>query len=132
MLCEILGGRWCHDLDFGGRRRVKFGPIEAHLDGVVFDSEKKVVCAVQIESRNPTQIRGAILDLALHSAPKKLFIWDRKNANNKTVDECRSYCEAIWKRLGPINPGELEIVILDRNGRALVVSALQRLGIGCE
>ncbi len=44
-------------------------------DGVILDLDLRAVqVAVEIESRQEKQIRGAIVDLLLHPAPKKLLI----------------------------------------------------------
>lgn len=50
---------------------VNFGPDcgSAEIDGTVAG-----FVAVEIESREPKQVRGAILDLLLHPFPKKLLV----------------------------------------------------------
>jgi hypothetical protein len=57
--------------DSGPSVRIDFGPDAgtATIDGTVADC-----VAVEIESREPKQVRGAILDLLLHSFPKKLLV----------------------------------------------------------
>ena len=134
LLSEILGNRWRCQFDFHAHRKVQIGPICADLDGVIVDERGSVICAVEIESRNAKQIRGSMLDLALHSAPKKLLLIDPSNIKRgKSMDErvrdCQLHFDEVWRRLQPVNPGQIEIVVLDRNGKSLVSAALERLGI---
>lgn len=58
-------------IDFGPSAQIEFGPGAgyAQIDGTVAD-----LVAVEIESREPKQVRGAILDLLLHPLPRKLLL----------------------------------------------------------
>src|SRR5262249_26585744 len=68
---SLLGQRW---RQYDPRRCLDLGSVKAELDGVITDGMGSVICAVEIEARVYKQMRGALLDLALHSAPKKLFV----------------------------------------------------------
>lgn len=61
----------------------------ARIDGVLAN-----VCAVEIESRTPKQIRGAVVDLFFHRARKKLLILVPANLGDKpkAVEE---HCEQL-------------------------------------
>ena len=63
--------------------------IGIKLDGKIKD------CAIEIESRTPKQIRGAILDLLLSGYKKKLLIVLPLNNNNE--DKINSYEEIFYK-----------------------------------
>ena len=58
-------------VDSGPSVGIQFGhgAGTARIDGVVAD-----LVAVEIESRVPKQIRGAMLDLVLHACPRKLLV----------------------------------------------------------
>ena len=58
-------------IDSGPTVRIEFGPGAgyAQIDGTVAG-----LVAVEIESREPKQVRGAILDLLLHPFPRKLLV----------------------------------------------------------
>lgn len=66
-MARAVGPDWSQ---YGDRLWVDYGfPPRAHLDGMVGAS-----IAVEVESREPKQVRGAILDLISHPAPRKLLV----------------------------------------------------------
>lgn len=66
------------------------GNISAQKDGVILNQ-----CAVEIESRVPKQIRGALVDLIMHPLPKKLIIIipEHMNDSKGTVEHCKGILE---------------------------------------
>jgi len=56
------------------------GAGSARIDGVVAG-----VVAVEVESRVPKQVRGALLDLILHPYPKKLLLLVPAHTGNPTI-----------------------------------------------
>jgi hypothetical protein len=82
-----------------------YGNSEARLDGTVGST-----VAVEIESRTGKQVRGAILDLILHSYPKKLLVLIPKYIGRHQVQEC----EFILKRF--VDPENFRVVLLDGTG----------------
>src|SRR5262245_19939422 len=69
-------------------------PFPARIDGVVANR-----VAVEVESRVSKQIRGALMDLLWHKAPKKLLVLLPVHASNP-VDANR-HCETILRRWLP-------------------------------
>ena len=63
-------------IDVGREIEASLGSGYAKIDGVVGD------IAIEIEARVPKQVRGAIVDLLLHDAPKKLLILLPPNLHN--------------------------------------------------
>ena len=63
------------------------------IDGIIDGN-----IAVEIESRSSKQVRGAVLDLALHPLPKKLLILIKMYGNDYTPQQCRillnEFCDA--------------------------------------
>jgi len=116
-------------LDGGAVCSVRFGDDAAggRIDGVVGNG-----IAVEVESRTPKQIRGAVLDLLFHPYPCKLLLIIAGHQNNapQAANQCR-YILATW-----VPPEDFQVVLLSGNGRdrrvaadvALVQQALQALG----
>ena len=116
-------------LDGGSVCIVRFGDDAAagRIDGVVGDR-----IAVEVESRTPKQIRGAVLDLMFHPYPCKLLLIIAGHQNNarQAANQCRYI---LAERVAPEN---FQVVLLTGNGRdrrvaedvALVQQALQALG----
>jgi hypothetical protein len=82
---ELDGSAVAVDLGGGAAAR-----IDGALPGAV---------AIEIESRTSKQVRGAILDLMLHDAPKKLLILVPKPMHNPPA--CREQCSNILNRFIP-------------------------------
>jgi hypothetical protein len=115
--------------DSGSLCMIRFGDdaARARIDGVVSNS-----IAVEIESRTPKQIRGAVLDLIFHPYPRKLLliIAGHQNDARQAANQCR---HILREEIGDEN---FQVVLLAGNGRehhqtgdvALVREALRRLG----
>jgi len=115
--------------DSGALCRIRFGDdaAGARIDGVVGNS-----IAVEIESRTPKQIRGAVLDLIFHPYPRKLLliIAGHQNDARQAANQCRHILRE------EIGNGNFQVVLLAGSGRehqqtsdvARVREALGRLG----
>lgn len=115
--------------DSGSLCTIRFGDdaAGARIDGVVSNS-----IAVEIESRTPKEIRGAVLDLIFHPYPRKLLliIAGHQNDASQAANQCR---HILREEIGDEN---FQVVLLAGNGRehqqtgdvALVREALRRLG----
>ncbi|HEY2932086.1 MAG TPA: hypothetical protein VGK99_10085 [Acidobacteriota bacterium] len=107
LLRNILGDRWD---DYTERRRVDLAGTNALLDGVILDRDREAVeVAVGIEARSERQIRGALVDLFLHTAPKKLLIVVPKECNIPRVDY---HCTYVWKRLNDTGKDNFRVVLI--------------------
>jgi hypothetical protein len=89
----------------GPRTITSYGESSARIDGTVGST-----IAVEIDSRTPKQVRGAILDLILHAYPKKLLILVPMHIGKYQVPEC----EFILKRF--VAPKDFSVVLLDGTG----------------
>jgi hypothetical protein len=119
--------------DSGASFTIRFGDdaAGARIDGFVGNQ-----IAVEIESRTPKQIRGAVLDLIFHPYPFKLLliIAGHQNDARQAANQCRNI---LRERVADKN---FQVVLLSGNGResretedvALVRAALARLGSGAE
>jgi len=85
--------------------RTSYGNSHSRIDGAVGDT-----IAVEIESRTGKQVRGALLDLVLHSYPKKLMILIPMYIGRHQLAEC----EFILKRF--LNEDDFRVVLLDGTG----------------
>jgi len=92
---------------------------------------------VEIEARVYKQMRGALLDLALHSAPKKLFVIIMAQPQLGTSEErAVSHIRTTWNLLGGTR-GQFEVVCLAGTGevpneevdKERIATALRELGI---
>ncbi len=135
LLGEILGARWS---TLTSSRSYDWGGVRADLDGVIRSAETRVVeCAVEIEAKVYKQIRGAILDLAYHSAPKKLLVIIRAQAALGSEEKVRGHCAEVWKEIGDPDSAAFRIVVLKGTGdrpspdldKGLLIQALHELGI---
>ncbi len=116
-------------LDSGASCTINFGAgaAGARIDGVVGNR-----IAVEIESRTPKQIRGAVLDLIFHPYPCKLLliIAGHQNDARQAANQCK---HIMRERVADEN---FRVVLLSGNGRehretedvALVRDALEELG----
>ncbi len=106
----------------------EIGGLAIRLDAVIGGR-----IAVEIESRTAKQIRGAVMDLLLHPAPKKLLLI--LPVHHRAEGHIGKHCRAILARF--LRPGSFAVVELGGSGdrptpgadAALVRSALQRLGL---
>jgi len=116
-------------VDRGDLVRVGYpGGISATIDGVITGC-----CAIEIESRVPKQVRGALIDLLSHPLPKKLLILIPAHTYNPegTAEHCRAILDRYRK-----NSDQIEVVLLQGTGhdqkpdedRGLIEQALRRLG----
>jgi hypothetical protein len=117
--------------DYGPAVQVTYGTTRggATIDGVVGSS-----IAVEIESRVPKQIRGAVLDLVCHEYPKKLLVLVPVHMSNPKL--CSDQCGHILGRF--LKPEDFRVVMLAGSGfgyeldddAARVRAALRELGFG--
>ena len=90
LFSSILGRRW---VEYGEIRSVQMGGVRADLDGVILSEDlARVECAVEIEAKIYKQIRGALVDLASHSAPRKLFVVIPAQYQLGTAEKTRAHC----------------------------------------
>jgi hypothetical protein len=91
--------------DHGSAVQVAYGTTRGGgtIDGVVGCS-----IAVEIESRVPKQIRGAVLDLICHNYPKKLLVLVPVHMSNPTL--CADQCRHILGRF--LEPEAYRVVVL--------------------
>ena len=90
--------------------------------------------AVEVESRVPKQIRGAVLDLIFHSYPKKLLVLLPVHMYNP--DKTAAQCEFILERF--LDRSHFRVVLLKGHGdnhqitidTQAVKHALKELGFG--
>ncbi len=84
-----------------------YGAGGARIDGCV---DAKV--AVEIESRTPKQVRGAVLDLLCHRLQRKMLVLVPAHMDaGRTAIQCR----AIFERLGT-SPENFRVVVLSGTG----------------
>ncbi len=77
------------------------------------DGTYKGIIAIEIESRVPKQIRGALMDLICHDYPKKLLvILPAYQSNPKTTAD---QCNYILERF--ISKDSFRVVVLKGNGK---------------
>ncbi len=123
---RLLGDRFTSS---GPDREVRLAKGYVKLDGCI-DS----VCAVEIESRTPKQVRGAIVNLLLHPAKKKLLVLVPMYTGDAT--SLAEDCNFIFSRLK--GPDDLfQVAVLLGNGfnprpeedLAAIGRALAALGI---
>jgi hypothetical protein len=97
--CRI-GGETC-ETDLGG---TGVSRIDATINGKI---------AVEIESRVNKQVRGAVLDLLLHKAKKKLLILIP--AHMEDEDDTKAQCEFIFRELN-VREDNFKVVCLKGTG----------------
>jgi hypothetical protein len=141
MLAELLGDRFC--TWFEELRSYDMGGVKADLDGLVRSADRsEVQCAVEIEAKGFKQIRGAILDLAWHTAPKKLLIVVKAQPQlkSKNTEQVRAHCNYVWGKLLEGKANIFGLVVLEGTGsepmervdRNLLESALRELQLLTE
>jgi hypothetical protein len=72
---------------------------------------------VEIEAENETQVRGAVMNLALHPAPKALLLLMSSNLN-KPSPQVIEHLQEVWKRLTGGARGDLPIVVISGDGKS--------------
>ncbi|MFC1955394.1 hypothetical protein ACFLWZ_02495 [Chloroflexota bacterium] len=114
LLRELFGGRWA---PYASQRSLYEGGVRADLDGVIYSKDGvSVECVVEIEARVYKQIRGAIVDLVLHGAPKKLLIIIRAQPQLGTEEQIKEHCTYVWRELAGQHRGEFQVVCLKGTG----------------
>jgi hypothetical protein len=136
LFADILGTRWRTRLD--SERSVEMGGVRADLDGVIRSTDgSKVECSVEIEARVYKQIRGAIVDLAWHHAPKKLLVIIPAQPQLGNEERIRRHCTYVWTRLTRSEEQPFRLAVLVGTGtnprpsidRDLLVAALRELDL---
>ncbi len=111
---ELLGDRWSPD-DF--RRSVEQAGVRADLDGVIKAKDgRSVECAVEIDARVYKQIRGAMVDLALHPAPKKLLVIIKAQAQLGSTSKIIKHWSYVWKEIAGTGRGRFALAVLEGTG----------------
>ncbi len=112
---NLLGERWD---DSSPERSVDEAGVRADLDGVIrSETTKAIQCAVEIEAKIYKQIRGAILDLALHFAPKKLLVIILAQSQLGTNRErIQKHFQYVWEQGVGCGHGQFELVCFEGNG----------------
>jgi len=114
LMSEVLGDRWS---SYDSRRSVDEAGVRADLDGVIVGPDgQSVECAVEIEARVYKQIRGAIVDLALHPAPKKLLVVIKAQPQLGSSAKVVKHCGYIWQQIAGTTHGLFAIAVLERTG----------------
>ncbi len=135
LFADLLGPRW-DSLAF--ERSIDEAGVRADLDGVIRSRDSRAIeCAVEIEARVYKQIRGAIVDLALHPTRKKLLVIIRAQPQLGSKEKTTSHCTYIWQQLAAENRGEFAMVVLEGTGdtpmpevdKHRITQALLSLGI---
>lgn len=136
LFASILDKRWVTRLD--GDRSVEMAGVRADLDGIILSEDfSRVECAVEIEAKTYKQMRGAMLDLAWHPAPRKIFVVILAQPQLGNDLKARSHCTFVWEKLTKGQNVPFELVILRGTGeypmddvdRLLIVEALTKLGL---
>lgn len=136
IFADILGHRWRDSLD--AERSVEMAGVRADLDGIIRSRDgARVECAIEIEARVFKQIRGAIIDLSWHPAPKKMLAVIRAQPQLGSEEKVSRHCIYVWNRLNAGREVPFRLVILKGTGaqplfdedRALVLDALRKLDI---
>lgn len=136
LLSLILGKRWMSRLD--DDRSMEMAGVRADLDGFILSEDlSRVECAVEIEARTYKQIRGGMLDLAWHPAPRKMLVIILAQPQLGNDKKARAHCMFVWEKLTKGQNMPFELVVLrgtgayrmDEADRLLLTDALKRLGL---
>lgn len=132
----ILGKRWVSRL--GNDGSIDMAGVRADLDGLILSEDlSRVECAVEIEARTYKQIRGGILDLAWHPAPRKILVVILAQPQLGNDKKARAHCMFVWQKLTKGENVPFELVVLRGTGaypmdevdRLLVIDALKKLDL---
>jgi hypothetical protein len=135
LFASILLRRWD---DWSHERWVEMAGVRAVLDGVVRSEDlTRVECAVEIEAKIYKQIRGALLDLAWHPAPRKMLVVILAQSQLGNASKARNHLEFCWQKLTQGSDAPFVLVILEGTGlmpadetdRLLLTRALRSLGL---
>lgn len=135
LLTHLLGARWD---SYTPKRSLFEGGVRADLDGVIWSRDgAEVECAVEIEARVYKQIRGAIVDLALHNAPKKLLVVLPAQPQLGTREQIERHCQYIWEEIADARRGRFLVICLKGTGdnpayqrdRETLADALGAMGV---
>lgn len=136
LLSLILGNRWVSRLE--DNRSTEMGGVRADLDGLILSEDlSRVECVVEIEGRTYKQIRGGILDLAWHPAPRKMLVIILAQPQLGNDKKARAHCMFVWEKLTKGENVPFELVVLRGTGaypmeeadRPLLTEALKRLSL---
>jgi len=136
LFADILVKRWITRLD--DKRFVQMGGVRAGLDAIILSEDlAHVQCAVEIEAKTYKQMRGAMLDLAWHPAPRKLFVVILAQPQIGSEEKARAHCMFVWERLTKGQSIPFELTVLKGTGadpmketdRQLLAEALKKLGL---
>lgn len=111
---QLLKDQWDPQ---ASERSVDEAGVRADLDGAIrAQGAKDVVCAVEIEARIYKQIRGAIVDLALHSAPAKLLVVIPAQYQLRGREVTLRHVQYVWQQIAGEGHGRFHAVFLDGTG----------------
>jgi len=114
LMSRLLGSRWS---SCDSRRSIDEGGVRADLDGIISARDNSnVECAVEIEARVYKQIRGAMVDLALHPAPKKLLVVIKAQPQLGDATRIEKHCRHIWQEIAGSNRGQFFMTVLKGTG----------------
>ncbi len=135
LIANVVGQGWSAD---SYARSITLEGIRADLDGIIRTPDLKTVeWAVEIETRLPKQLRGTIVDLALHPAPNKLLILIEMPPQLPDAAKAARHLKHVWQRLMGSEFGRFEIVVLpgiwstdrEKQHEAILRNELTNLGI---
>lgn len=135
LMRKLLANRWN---SYDSRRSVDEAGVRADLDGIITTSDgRHIECAVEIEARVYKQIRGAMVDLALHPAPKKFLVVIKAQPQLGNTAKITRHCNYIWQQISGADRGQFAMVVLEGTGDnpmpdvdlALLRGALQSQGL---
>ena len=114
LFAELLGQRW-DSLTF--ERSIDEAGVRADLDGVIWSRDHRTIeCAVEVEARVYKQIRGAIVDLALYPAAKKLLVIIPAQPQLGSEEKTLAHCRHIWQQISSNNRGQFAMTVLRGTG----------------
>jgi hypothetical protein len=115
LLRNVLGKRWVSRFD--ERKYIDLGGVRADLDGIILSENLSAVeCAVEIEATVYTQARSALLNLAIHPAPKKLLVVILAHAQMGSREKAMGHFQYLWERLSPLSNAPFGLVVLQGTG----------------
>jgi hypothetical protein len=110
LMANVVGQRWSAD---SYSRSIALEGIRADLDGVIRTADLKTVhWAVEIETRLAKQLRGTVVDLALHPALNKLLILIEMPPQLPDAAKAARHLRYVWQRLISTGFGRFEIIVL--------------------
>ena len=129
LLIEILEDKFV----FKGKDiQVKFVGFTARIDGIIRNQ-----CAIEVESRTPKQVKGALVDLLFHPLDKKLLILvPTKELNPIYVSPMIKQILNTYKSVN----ARIEIAVLCGNGnddradmdKKIIIKTLKSMGISIK